>query len=79
MAGLDGLKRAKVRGNQPKAHFVSDEILNGGFRLDVATTPYPRKARDRASGKGYGRYNSRLGMSFRLPQRRLPHLRSAQI
>jgi hypothetical protein len=39
MAGLDGLKQAKVRGNQPKAHFVSGEIVSGGFRLDVATTP----------------------------------------
>ena len=38
MAGRGRLKRAKVRGNQPKTHFVSSEILNGGFRLDVATT-----------------------------------------
>ncbi len=38
MAGRNRPKRAKVRGKPTKALFKR-KILNGGFRLDVATTP----------------------------------------
>jgi hypothetical protein len=48
--GQNRSKRTKVRGNPPKAQFAAGlarmqhapaplRILNGGFRLDVATTP----------------------------------------
>ncbi len=51
MAGRSRPKRAKVRGTSAKAQLP--KVVNGGFRLDVATTPvaaFPTGV----SGAGHG-------------------------